>query len=149
MSLDYDLKIETPLDSRQILEIAARANGVKTISTTEPYSFRMTGASVVAMPIESEIGKRLILEGYGFVPNALVSFEYRISEPIDNIARGVGAILCEVEGDAVFLWNGEETIAERINGELKVQLEGYEWLTKEFDVIGLKYERQQLESPLL
>ena len=149
MSLDYDLKIETSLDPRQILEIVAKANGIEAIDTTEPYSFQMTGASVVAMPIENDIGKRLILEGYGFVPNLLVSFEYHISEPIDNIAHGVSAILREVPGNAVLLWNGEETIAKRINGKLEVQLERYEWLLKEFDLAGLKYERCELESPLI
>lgn len=153
MSADYNFDIKTPLSPKQVLEVAAKGVGTEVPEQLEPYAFRVLGAFAVASEV-SELGRKLLLEEYGFAPTVGVTFEYYPSKDKEGgrhaISQGVAAMLREVKGDAVLFYNGEETMLQRIGGNLLLDKAWSErgWLAAELSAAGLKYEVQELASPL-
>lgn len=166
MSLDYHFKILTVKTDEMLAKIAARVQGV------EPNDFRGWGFSApgmgvsvvstkVASPQMMEWTVKRYEEGYGFFPNLRVSITqvrsigYELS--LQNIGKSVAALFQQTHEKAVFLFDYDVTIAQRLEegGVVEVHQEGdektpdyYEWLAKALDEAGVRYVRKVLPSPL-
>ena len=159
MSLDYNFEIQTNFTLKQITEIAASAHNLE---VDEDYDFGATGISARGLTKETPFQeiKDQYFRNYSFFPNILVSFTQVVRDGFEisqqKIAKSVALLFKETEGKAIFLFDFEQTIAQRLDGDLiEVHEESdadnpdhYDWLVEEFDKAGLKYVRKVLPSPL-
>lgn len=163
MAISYNFKIETGLSPKQLLEIGARIHDAE-IDEKEPISLRTTGLFAVTVETKNidlgEYGKNKYIQGYGFLPNISITFEQYPYEGVEisekNLAKSVTALFQETKGKAILLFDYDETVAQRLDGDLIEIQEGdseqypdsYDWIVEEFDKAGLKYVRKVLRSPL-
>ncbi|MGI9056285.1 MAG: SitI3 family protein, partial [Pyrinomonadaceae bacterium] len=124
MSLNYDFKVKTNLSPKEMLKIAAKVH--KTEINEQYDSFRILGAGVGAINYTPEIvtewGVNRYLESYGFFPNVDVHFSQSLKDKFEisqrNIAKSVAELFKKTKDRAVFLFNDDKTIAQRLNGDL-------------------------------
>ncbi len=156
MSIDWNVRLDTNPSAKEVLGIAAKRLSAEIKDDREPFSFRVHESLVIASDGKnlSEIGKRLMKESYNLDLKVNVTFaDYRgkvsQAEQDNRIGKGIATILKEVEGDAIVLFDGEITVAQRINDELILAEKEYEWLEEEFKELGLRYRRRPLISPFI
>lgn len=156
MSIDWNVRMDTNKPAQDVIELLAKRFLTKIENRDEVYSTRVPESliSVTGENKISKISKMLMLESYKLNLKLDVDFaDYRgrVEEKDEDnrIGKGIAITLKEVDGDAVVLFDGEITIAQRNNGELLVQDKEYEWLKEELDKAGLKYKKQRLPSPFV
>jgi hypothetical protein len=153
MSLNYDLEIATSLNPKQVLQII-----VDELGFTWCEQGNLQGPQVAVSAIsQSPLGQSVIEEGFGFRPKIHLSFwisshaneeEGRIAR--QSVIRAVMTILRYESGDAVLLFNGENLLLQRLNGNLILNSVWKEWTSYYlFDEITLPCERREIASPLL
>lgn len=148
MPSTYNFRIETTLSAGKVIEIAARANNTVSKDFESPFTFSVDYVFVVGVEHSNNaITKQVHLEEYGFVPTVDVTFEhgYSIDSNLANpiIKRSIVAMLKEIQGNAVLLYNYEDIKLKRFNNKCDVEENHYyNWLTKGLDEAGLKYMRK-------
>ncbi len=163
MAITYNYEIETDLSPKQLLEIGAEVCDAK-IDNGKPLNFRITGVFATSIKTKDidlgDYGKNKYIQGYGFLPDITLTFEQYLYEDAElsqqKIAKLVIALFKQTKGKAIFLFDYDKTIAQRLNGDIiEIHIEGdgnhpdyYDWLVKECDKVGLKYKRDFLTSPL-
>ncbi|MGI8884648.1 MAG: SitI3 family protein [Pyrinomonadaceae bacterium] len=161
MSLDYDFEIKTSLSPKDVSEILAKFHNTS-IDDERYNSFRITGTTIGAIEYKDkpDFVVEKYLDGFSFFPNVRVDFTQVVQDGFElsqqSIAKSVAELFKKTKGKAVFLFDYDKTIAQRLNGDLiEIHIEGdedyadyYDWLVEEFDKAGLNYVRRVLPSPL-
>jgi hypothetical protein len=148
MSLSYTFAIKTELSSDQIAKILALKCDVKLIGKVDLLGH---GVSINIGP-EEGLGQTIIYESFGFRPTISVVFGLHASELSQGesqTGKSVAALLQEVPGSAVLLYNNEEWILQRADKKILARDNWSEWITSELDSKGIPYEKCEIAIPVM
>ena len=150
MSLDYELRIITDWQPQQISELL-----VKELDLQWGEENRLFNSGVIAAVFpEKERTQSLMLESYGFKPTIDVWFRLkkRENEDLDKhtLLTASMLLLNKLPGDAVLLFNYEQTVFQRLQGTLIFNSQPATWQEAELAAeVKLPYYLQPLRSPLI
>jgi hypothetical protein len=151
---DYTLNLETEKESAELFKLLIQACGFT--KTSEEVVKKDGVIAGVYLPSNSgptdEIGSSVFQKAYSFNPNVGVWLEPSTSKEFTSdakyltILQSVISLLEYFSGNAVLLANGEQTVLQRINGHLQIDVKWYEGISLE----GLAPDNiAPLPSPLL
>jgi hypothetical protein len=136
---DYTLDIETKKESAELFELLIQACGFTKISEeVAKKDGVIAGVSVTSdTGPRDKMGRSIFQQAYGFNPNVSVwikpssSKEFTFSENYLTILQSVISLLEHFSGNAVLLCNGEQTVLQRMNGHLQIDIKWYEGISLE------------------
>lgn len=150
MSLDYELRIMTDWQTQQVSELLAKELGLQWGEENRLFN---SGVIAAVFP-EKQRTQSLMLEYYGFQPTIDVWFRLKKRENHDldkqTLLRASMLLLGRLPGDAVFLFNYERTVFQRLQGILIFNSQLATWQEAELAAeVKLPYYLEPLRSPLI
>lgn len=150
MASEYSLVISTDLAPIRALHIVSKGLGLK----WEDSNTYLVGLGVlVGATSQGGLGQSVIEEAFGFRPDISVLFRINPKEDHEKgrhtLLRATMELLRQIPGDAVLLFNGENIILQRIEGQLVLNEEWGNWTASQLTEVTLPYELCNLPSPLL
>ncbi len=149
MALSYGLEIATELKPIQALQIVADKCSLE----WQQETLRGPGIQVIASE-EEEDDQSLTEEAFGFRPSVFLGFRVNPGKNLEKaertVIRATMALLQQVAGDAVLMFNYESIVLQRISNQLVFNQEMWErWTASEMANTTVLYELKELPSPLL
>ena len=145
MALDYTLKIQTHLSPEEIARIAL-GNETKQLKANKVYPLDIGCISIGSC---SKLAQKIIGENLGFYPDVSILFNLDIDFDRDigvkSILNTLMAVVQNTLSDLIFLFNGEDIILLRKEGELILNSKSDFWSIKSrLDEIKLKYKFENI-----
>jgi hypothetical protein len=140
MSINYSLDIATAYQPTELLKFLVETCGFVEVSEkvvkkdeviVSAYVPSNTGA-------KDELGHSIFQRAYGFDPSVSVNFQP--SNSSENFTfhakhittlQSVITVLNHFSGKAVLLWNYEQTVLRRLNGDIEIDVKWYEGVSIE------------------
>lgn len=148
MALEFDLSISTQLEPAQVMQILSEQLDLD----LDSGQIRGDGVAIGAIA-KTTLGQSVIEEGFGFKPT--MSVRFRIASR-DNYEQGaltmlkaIIVLMSKLKGDSVLLFNGEEVVCQRIEGNFLINQDRSIWKMSQISEITLPYELVSIPSPLL
>lgn len=169
MAVNYRLEFDTSLLAEAALALIEKTFSFKRRSVDNLawppnsedaaitiYASNFTGGDDYYAKVQREIME----EGFGFMPTLAVIFRLRRAhvsyadyDEAEHLKyRAVMLLLQQSPGDAVFLFNGEEIVLQRLKGQLTLNMDWGQWDSANFDYLNeitLPHDIRNLPSPLL
>jgi hypothetical protein len=151
---NYSLEIEAKKEPDELFELLVQECGfTKTSEEVVEKDGVIAGVSVTSdTGPRDKMGRSIFQQAYGFNPTVRIwikpssSKEFTFSENYLTILQSVVFLLEHFSGNAVLLCNGEQTVLQRMNGHLQIDVKWYEGISLEgFDPNNVV----SLPSPLL
>jgi hypothetical protein len=152
MALEYDLDLQTHLKPTQALEeLTSKIPG---LAWGDDGSFLFDESVQITAAASLALTQSIIRDGFHFTPTLGVGFRHVNNSDWDKFKETTFqaiVLLLEHSQDAVFLFNGETIVLQRLGGTLTFN-SGYRmwdddnWLKSR---LTIPFERRPLPSPLL
>lgn len=149
MSVDYELRLVTDWEPRQILEVLSKELGLQWQENS-----RLLGHGIVLGAMK-ETGERqsLMVEAFGFKPTVDVWFRVEAEEESSPgktiLLKASISILSKISGDGVLLVGDHKIVFQRINSTLIFNKKLPVWSEYEMSQLNVPYFGQLLRSPLI
>ena len=149
MSVDYELRLVTDWQPRQILEILSKELGLQWQENS-----RLLGRGIVlGATTEPEQRQSLMMEAFGFQPTVDIWFRVETNEEISPgktiLLKASLLLLGQIPGDGVLLVGEEKIVFQRIDGTLIFNKKLQVWADYELSELNVPYFGQLLRSPLI
>lgn len=149
MSVDYELRLVTDWQPRQILEILSKELGLQWQENS-----RLVGRGIVlGARTEPDQRQSLMMEAFGFQPTVDIWFRVETYEEISPgktiLLKASLLILGQIPGDGVLLVGQEKIVFQRIDGTLIFNKKLHVWADYELSELNVPYFGQLLRSPLI
>ncbi|WNG25653.1 hypothetical protein F0U62_17750 [Cystobacter fuscus] len=146
MSIDFRFSIVSELDAQHVLKLALAELGLtpETARTEEGFIEETRGAGFFASANPTSEMERMILkEGLDIEPSLNVHFTLDkfsdMSQAVTSMLQGVLAVLRQVSGDAVLLFNGDTVVLLRRGGHLYLDSRTGIWKMDRLKMVDMEY----------
>ncbi|MGK7923975.1 MAG: SitI3 family protein [Spirulina sp.] len=154
MSLSYQLKLSTKIEPLQIIETLSDTIHFEWIEKDRKKPRIFTSGMILGADKVSEHTQNMITDVFGFTPEIDIWFRLNTNDPEYDRARkllllSVLNILESLQGEAVFLFNYEITLLERIENVMMFDRKMKSWFERGEYKIDPNWKWLLLSSPLL
>lgn len=150
MALDYDLELVSKRSPKQIIDLLVKELQFKSFNEQH-----ILGAGVSISVISAAgLGDDLIADAFGFRPTIHIGFRllHQSDEYEDGkilMTKSVMTMLHHEADDAVFLFQGETVLLQRISGKLVINNTWFRDGDPELAYITLPHDSREIQSPLM